>query len=68
MNIRNAVQVAIEMGCKVVTLSGFAHNNPLRTMGHLNIWLNSDDYGFAEVGHQFILHNLADRLRIAQQL
>jgi D-sedoheptulose 7-phosphate isomerase len=30
-------------------------------LGHTNIWLDSDDYGFIEVGHQFILHNIADR-------
>ncbi len=67
LNIRNAVKVAQEMGCQTVTLSGFAHSNPLRSMGKLNIWLDSNDYGFVEVGHQFVLHNIADRLRIALQ-
>lgn len=61
MNMRNAAIVAGERGAFVVTLTGFSANNPLRQLGHLNIWLDSDDYGFIEVGHQFILHNIADR-------
>lgn len=66
-NIRNAAQVASEIGCQVVTLSGFSNNNPLRSIGEFNIWLDSRDYGFVEVGHQFVLHNLADRIRTAQE-
>jgi D-sedoheptulose 7-phosphate isomerase len=61
MNMRNAATIASEKGAYVVTLTGFSANNPLRHLGHINIWLNSDDYGFVEVGHQFILHNIADR-------
>ena len=61
MNIRNAVSVAKDSGAFVVTFSGFAHDNPLRMLGDLNVWLDSNDYGFVEIGHQFILHNLADR-------
>ena len=61
MNMINAANIAIERGAYVVTLTGFSANNPLRELGHTNIWLDSDDYGFVEVGHQFILHNIADR-------
>ncbi len=61
MNMRNAATIASERGAYVVTLTGFSANNPLRDLGHTNIWLDSDDYGFVEVGHQFILHNIADR-------
>lgn len=61
MNMRNAVVAAQIAGAYVLTLSGFASDNPLRAMGDRNFWLNSDDYGFVEIGHQFILHNLADR-------
>jgi D-sedoheptulose 7-phosphate isomerase len=63
MNIRNAAQHAEEKGAAVVTLSGFKQDNPLRTLGELNFWLDSDDYGMVEIGHQFILHNVSDRLR-----
>lgn len=61
LNIRNAVEVANAKHVKTITLSGFNSDNPLRSLGDLNIWLDSKDYGFVEIGHQFILHNIADR-------
>jgi D-sedoheptulose 7-phosphate isomerase len=61
MNIRNAVTEATIAGGYVVTLSGFAQDNPLRVLGDLNIWIDSTDYGLVEVGHQFLLHNISDR-------
>lgn len=60
-NIRNAAQEVKQRGGIVITLSGFDHANPLRSLGDLNIWLDSHDYGFVEIGHQFVLHNIADR-------
>lgn len=60
-NIRNAAMTVKQIGGVVITLSGFDRDNPLRSMGDLNIWLDSKDYGFAEIGHQFVLHNIADR-------
>ena len=63
MNIRNAAMHAAAGGGQVVTLSGFAGDNPLRSMGSINFWLDSSDYGMVEIGHQFILHNISDRLR-----
>lgn len=61
LNMRNAASVASQCGAYVVTLTGFSVDNPLRQLGHTNIWLDSEDYGFVEIGHQFILHNIADR-------
>jgi len=61
VNICRAVHEARARGLKIITLSGFYEDNPLRKLGDLNYWLESTDYGFVEVGHQFILHNLADR-------
>jgi D-sedoheptulose 7-phosphate isomerase len=63
-NITNAVTAVREAGGKAITLSGFEPGNALRSLGHFNIWLDSKDYGFVEIGHQFFLHNLADRLRV----
>lgn len=65
MNIQNAARQATENGGQVITLSGFAGDNPLRVIGGINFWLDSTDYGMVEIGHQFILHNLSDRLRTA---
>lgn len=59
-NIINAVQAAKEIGCKVITLSGFLSENPLRQLGHWNIYVPSEKYGFVELAHQIILHNILD--------
>ncbi len=60
-NICNAAQVAKSKGARVITLTGFNAKNPLSRLGDYNFWLDSSDYGYVEVGHQFILHNLSDR-------
>jgi D-sedoheptulose 7-phosphate isomerase len=65
MNIRNAATQAAARNGQVITLSGFASDNPLRSAGSINFWLDSSDYGMVEIGHQFILHNISDRLRTA---
>ncbi len=63
-NIRNAAAEMRKLGGKTVTLSGFKRDNPLRSLGGVNIWLDSTDYGMVEIGHQFVLHNIADRIRL----
>jgi len=60
-NIRNAAAQVADIGGTVITLSGFDAANPLRTLGDINVWLDSSDYGMVEVGHQFVMHNLSDR-------
>ena len=61
-NICNAAKAFKQAGGRVITLTGFNSDNPLRASGDHNFWLNSQDYGFVEVGHLFLLHNLSDRL------
>lgn len=63
-NICNAVATMRGLGGTAVTLSGFKRDNPLRGLGDTNIWLDSTDYGMVEIGHQFVLHNVADRIRL----
>ena len=60
-SIINAVNVSKKNGTKVITLSGFNPQNELRTLGCVNFWCNSSDYGMVEISHQFILHNISDR-------
>ena len=62
-NIRNAVKSIKEIGGEAITLSGFGQDNPLRSMGDLNIWLDSNSYGLVEIGHLFYLHYLSGRLK-----
>ena len=61
VNICNAAKEAKKVGAKVITFTGFNEDNSLRRLGDINFWLNSNDYGYVEVGHQFILHNISDR-------
>jgi D-sedoheptulose 7-phosphate isomerase len=61
-NVCNAALKMKELGGTVITLSGFAPDNRLRSLGDVNFWLNSRDYGMVEIGHQFVLHNVSDRL------
>lgn len=63
-NIIYAVEQAQLKQAHVITLTGFDSHNPVRALGDINFWLNSADYGFVEVGHQFILHNLSDRFGV----
>lgn len=59
-NILNAVNAARACGCRVVTLSGFAADNPLRTLGDYNVYIESSEYGFVEIGHLTIIHAIID--------
>jgi len=59
-NILEGVAMARKKGCRVVTLSGFAADNPLRKLGDINYHLASDQYGYVEVGHLAILHAILD--------
>lgn len=59
-NIINAVYVARARRAPVITLSGFAETNPLRSLGQLNFWIESQDYGLIESAHFFLLHTIAD--------
>ena len=64
---KNIINAAIAMrgfGGTVITLSGFASNNPLRTIGDLNYWVSSHEYGFVEIAHLFALHHWSDRMGI----
>ena len=45
---------------KIVTLSGFKEDNPLRKSGDINLWVNSRAYNFVENIHQIWLLSLVD--------
>jgi D-sedoheptulose 7-phosphate isomerase len=60
-DILNAVRQADEIGMFVCTFSGFAPENPLRTMGTLNWYIDSSEYGFVELAHQILIHCALDR-------
>ena len=60
-NILNGVRAAKKKGfSKIITLSGFKKNNPLKKMGDLNIWVNSKIYNIVENAHQYFLLTCID--------
>ena len=45
---------------KIVTLSGFEEDNPLRKSGDINLWVSSRAYNFVENIHQIWLLAIVD--------
>ena len=61
-NILNACRAAREKKMKIITLSGFNANNPLRLQGGINFWINSKAFGYVELIHNLILHYINDTI------
>jgi D-sedoheptulose 7-phosphate isomerase len=61
-NILRAVGAARNRKCQVLTLSGFAPDNPLRTLGDGNFYVPVQSYGQVEVLHHSICHCLLDTI------
>lgn len=61
-NVVNAAVRARERGLRVVTLSGFDADNPLRALGDLNLWVNSRSYNIVETTHQSWLLAAVDNI------
>ena len=59
-NILNAAAAARKSGCRLVTFSGFAPDNKLRSLGDLNFHVASNSYGLVEILHLFIIHTILD--------
>jgi D-sedoheptulose 7-phosphate isomerase len=59
-NILNGVAAARAIGAYVVTLSGFTADNPLRKLGDVNLFVDSDEYGMVEISHLTLLHAVLD--------
>ncbi len=66
-NILLAVNVARRKGCKVVTMSGFSTDNPLRLAGDLNFYVPSDSYGCVEIVHLALCHCILDTIISRQE-
>ena len=61
-NILLAVKAARERGCRVITLSGFKPDNPLRSLGDYNFYAPAQSYGTVEIVHHSICHCLLDMI------
>lgn len=62
VNIINAAKKAKEKGLMVITFSGFSKNNPLKSLGDLNFWVDSNEYNIVENTHSVWLLAVVDRL------
>lgn len=67
-NILRGVRAALAKGCQVVTLSGFKPDNPLRRMGHFNLYVPAQIYGYVEAAHSVLAHFLTDGALIRYRL
>jgi D-sedoheptulose 7-phosphate isomerase len=61
-NIVNAARAARTNGCRIVTLSGFDPNNPLRQLGDVNLYCRSSTYNVVEAVHLIWLLAAVERL------
>ena len=61
-NIINACREAKKRGLKVITLSGFKEDNPLRKLGDIDFWVSSKAFGYLEILHGLILHWMVDSI------
>jgi len=59
-NILKGVGAARNKGAKIITLSGFKPDNPLRSLGDINYYVASGEYGFVELTHMALLGALID--------
>ncbi len=59
-NILAGARAAANLGCEVLTCSGFAPDNPLRSLGAVNFYVPSDSYGFVEISHLTLCHSILD--------
>jgi cytidyltransferase-like protein len=59
-NILYGSRMARDKDCRVITLSGFREDNPLRTLGDLNFYVPCLSYGVTEVLHHSLCHCLLD--------
>jgi len=67
-NILRAVEVAREIGCRVITISGFRVDNPLRALGEVNFHVGACEYGIVEVAHTALIHAVVDLKRTVPAL
>ena len=61
-NIIDAVHTARDLGCSpIITLSGFLPDNTLRSIGDINLYLSSNEYGYVELAHSVLTHFISDQ-------
>lgn len=59
-NMIDAARYGHASGMAVVTLTGFEHDNALRSLGELNFYVPAHQYGYVQLAHETILHATCD--------
>ncbi len=59
-NVVNAAKLAKIKKLKIITLTGFSKNNPLKKLGNINLWLDCKSYNLVETTHQTWLLSIID--------
>ncbi len=59
-NILRATNLALTSGARVLTLTGFDADNPLRVLGAVNFYVASHAYGLVESVHTVLTHLITD--------
>ena len=67
-NIVNGARKAHDLRMRVITLSGFSADNPLRALGEVNLWADSREYNIVEMTHHIWLVSIVDYLQGATRL
>ena len=60
LNMINAAKLVREMKLPLITLTGFEVNNPLKSLGVVNGWVNSNEYNVIEMTHHIWLLSIMD--------
>jgi len=67
-NVLRGVQTARTKGCGIVTLSGFDTDNPLCSLGDMNFYVPSQNYGPVEIIHHSICHSILDVIMLTRSV
>lgn len=59
-NMIKAAEQAKELAIPLATLTGFEKDNPLKSRGDINLWVNSRSYNIVESVHAFWLAAICD--------
>ncbi len=54
-NMLVGARKAKSLGLDVITLTGFSSNNPLKELGDINLWVDSNEYNIVEMTHHIWL-------------
>ncbi len=62
LNVINAATKAKEFELPIITFSGMSPQNPLRDMGDINLWVDSNIYNIVEMTHHIWLLAIVDMI------